>query len=116
MSNPLDNDAIDNMTMQLQLPIKTYLADDEDLISLITHFYQELKPLSDLSNVSLNIESEDIIIDRISTLDTTHGLDQLITSILHEAASINATDVHIENHNFKLKVFYRVNQRILKAH
>ena len=24
MSNPLDNDAIDNMTMQLQLPIKTY--------------------------------------------------------------------------------------------
>jgi MSHA biogenesis protein MshE len=112
MANPLDEDAIDNISVSLQTALKIVISNESDLISLISNYYLQPQKISELSNVHINHEPEDIDKNALSSLDHNHGLDQLITSILHEAASQKATDIHIENHNDILKVFYRVNQRI----
>ncbi|HJN38436.1 MAG TPA: ATPase, T2SS/T4P/T4SS family [Gammaproteobacteria bacterium] len=113
MANPLDEEAIDTISIHLQIPLKVLIASRNDLLLLIRNHYEQPEKITRLSNIRMQSETESVDAEFLSSLDQNHSLDQLILSILNEAANQSATDIHIEKHNALLKVFFRVNQRML---
>lgn len=112
MSNPLDTEVIDVFRLCYGLPVEILVTTEEEVVRAINH--SRTKLMSDRSN---SLEAEDSDRDQLSgslKIDVTDAEDEdapiirYVNTLIFRAATMGASDIHIEPFEQNLKVRFRI--------
>lgn len=107
MVDPLDRIAIQEVKFLLNTPVKPIIVANRDLKKLLEGVYNS-SSVSDAANEYLNNLDELSEIERGNLDINSAPIVKLINSIFDSAVSINASDIHIEAEQDKMKVRLRI--------
>lgn len=114
MSNPLDLQPLDDVSLLLKAPVEPVLSVEREIIGTLNRLYDsdsqtaakviEDLDAADMDRLAHNLEGPQDILDQ----DSEAPIIQLVNLILSQAAQDRASDIHIEPFERSLKVRYRV--------
>ncbi|WP_042345579.1 GspE/PulE family protein [Bacillus massiliigorillae] len=104
MSDPLDFYAIDDLRMSTGFEIERAIASKDEIIQSINKYYDEDEGLQEL--LGENTGEEQIVEEIVTEQDA--PLVRLVNQLIANAVAQKASDIHIDPHENKVVVRYRV--------
>ncbi len=104
MADPMDFYAIDDLRMSTGFQIETAIATRDDILRVISKYYEQNEGLEDL--LSDTTTKEEIQTDKLTDQDS--PVVRLVNQLLANAISQKASDIHIDPQETKVIVRYRV--------
>lgn len=117
MVDPMDFIVIDDLRLSTGFQIETAIATKDDVIRAINKYYNVDEGLEELfDDLALNERSQD---DDVTNLDS--PIVRLVNQLLSNAVVQKASDIHIDPHETKVVIRYRVDgvlrtERVLPRH
>lgn len=117
MADPMDFYAVDDLRLATGFQIQTAIATKDDILKAITKYYEIDDSMSDVMS-QLRVEEE--VAEETITGDDS-PIVRLVNQILQNAVQQKASDIHIDPHETKIVIRYRVdgvlrNERTLPKH
>lgn len=117
MADPMDFYAIDDLRLSTGFHIETAIATKDDIIRAINKYYDVDDGLEELFTGLESVEE----VEENTIIDDDAPIVKLVNQILTNAAVQKASDVHIDAHETKVVVRYRIDgilrtERVLPKH
>ncbi|WP_180956589.1 GspE/PulE family protein [Bacillus canaveralius] len=117
MADPMDFYTIDDLRLSTGFQIDTAIASKDDILRSINKYYdmdEGFEELLNNSSTEANVEEEKLV-------DQDSPVARLVNQILANAATLKASDIHIDPQETKVAVRYRVDgvlrtERVLPKH
>ncbi len=124
ISDPIDTEAVDNLSHMLKLTIEPHVATADDIAAAIDRFYgkdagsldQLLSNLSAPGNGDSAVASTEASgLGNVSDTDADAPVVKLVHSIILEAIQRRASDIHMEPMEKRFRVRYRIDGVLLEV-
>ncbi|MCD7032908.1 Flp pilus assembly complex ATPase component TadA [Metabacillus sp. GX 13764] len=117
MADPMNFYAIDDLRLATGFQIQTAIATKDDILRAITKYYDIDDSMTD---VMRELQVDDAVIEETTAADDS-PIVRLVNQILQNAVQQKASDIHIDPHETKIQIRYRVdgvlrNERTLPKH
>jgi general secretion pathway protein E len=114
MSNPLDLQPLDDVSLLLQAPVAPILSMESEILNALNRLYESSSQTAaqviedldaeEMGRLAHDLESTQDILDQ----DSEAPIIRLVNSILSQAVRDRASDIHLEPFERSLKVRYRI--------
>lgn len=104
MADPMDFFTIDDLRLSTGFHIETAIATKDDILRAINKYYDMDEGFEELLGNPAN--TEDVQGEKI--VDQDSPIVRLVNQVLNDAAAMKASDVHIDPHETKVIIRYRV--------
>ncbi|MFS0780743.1 GspE/PulE family protein [Bacillus sp. 1P06AnD] len=116
MADPMDFYAIDDLRLSTGFEIETAIATKDDILRTVTKYYDDEGIDEILSSAPTIVENKE---EQAAEQDS--PIVRLVNSIITNAITQKASDIHIDSHETKLLIRYRIDgvlrtERILPRH
>ncbi|WP_050615931.1 GspE/PulE family protein [Bacillus testis] len=117
MADPMDFYAIDDLRLSTGFEIETAIATKDDILRTITKYYDDDEGLEEiLSSAPVNQDSQEE-----ESVEQNSPVVRLVNSIILNAITQKASDIHIDSQETKLVIRYRIDgvlrtERVLPRH
>jgi len=114
LSQPLDTDALDNISKMAGMPVKPAVATRTTITAAIDVAYEQRSTVIEEVAEELDSQNLDQLIDEVSTSDdlldvvNRPPVIRLVNDILFRALQLRASDVHVHPYETKLQIRYRI--------
>ncbi|MBP2240595.1 type IV pilus assembly protein PilB [Cytobacillus eiseniae] len=104
MADPMDFYTIDDLRLSTGFHIETAIATKDDILRAINKYYDMDEGFEELFGTSTSTEK----VEENTIVDQDSPIVRLVNQVLANAATIKASDVHIDPHETKVVIRYRV--------
>jgi len=114
LSNPLDTNALDNVSKMLGEPVKAAISTRTAITSAIDIAYEQRTTVIEEVAEELDSQNLDQLIDEVATSDdlldvvNRPPVIRLVNDILFRALQLRASDIHVHPYETKIQIRYRI--------
>jgi len=114
MADPLDIFALDNVKGMIHFEIEPVIASEQSILKAIDHFFGTRDHLQEMVGEMEKVEEKDPIpekkplIKEAEELTDEKPIIKIVNSMIAQAVQEEASDIHIEPENEKVRIRYRV--------
>lgn len=113
MADPGNLQVMDNIRVLTGYPVEPFLADQKEIEAAIRKYVTVENSVAQLAlSQKKDLQQESSELDRLENLDYDAPTVRLVDSLLMEAVSLGASDVHWEPHEDQFIVRYRIDGRL----
>lgn len=104
MADPMDFYTIDDLRLSTGFHIETAIATKDDILRAINKYYDMDEGFEELLGTSVKTEK----VEENTIVDQDSPIVRLVNQVLANAATMKASDVHIDPHETKVVIRYRI--------